>query len=177
MPAAREHGRGYTLIELAVCVGVLAALVGMLLLRTQSYAAQAERIAVDQTVASLRTALRLRVADAGRPDRPYRPERLVNENPFDWLDHKPDNYLGEYYSVETEKIPVGNWVFDRRDKTVAYLPKTAGFSYTNATKFLKFKVESAQLYGHAPAQGSRKQGWAELELHQVSQSPADIPEN
>jgi general secretion pathway protein G len=177
MVTVRKQPFGYTLYELAVCAAVLAVLAGLLLMRVQSYSAEAEHASVNRLVGTLRAALQLRMLDASRHDRQYGIERLREENPLDWLDRKPDNYVGEYYAPDLEKIPQGNWLFDRRDKTLVYLPNNGNFSSYLATKFLKFKVESAQLYGHGPGQVGRKQDPVGLELHEVSQPPADTLEN
>jgi prepilin-type N-terminal cleavage/methylation domain-containing protein len=141
--AARHREGGYSLFELAVTLAVLAVLMAILLERTQEYRGDVERQAVQQTVGVLRTALRVRFS-SGRPLRPVELARAVEENPFDWLDQKPVNYLGEYYSPDLEAMPTGNWVFDRRDKTLVYLLSSPRSFSFDASKFLKFKVEFAQ---------------------------------
>jgi general secretion pathway protein G len=176
--SGRQRQSGYTLFELAICVAVLAALAGLLLVRVQAYSAQAERAAVNQLVETLRTALQLRISDAKRTGGKNSLSRLLDENPLDWLDRKPDNYVGEYYAPEIEKIPPGNWLFDRRDKTLKYLPSSRDFYSISATKFLRFKVESAQLLGRIPVQEGRAQELAGLELQQLSdQAPAGTSGN
>jgi type II secretory pathway pseudopilin PulG len=143
--ASRRHPLGFTLYEFAIVAGVLGALVGVLLLRTQFYQDEAEQVAVRQVVSSLRIALTLRAAEVGAKEGQRGLLRLVEENPLDWLAEKPRNYFGEYYSPELKEIPAGNWVFDRRDKCLIYLLKDHKSSSLSASNLLKFKVEFAQL--------------------------------
>jgi prepilin-type N-terminal cleavage/methylation domain-containing protein len=142
--ATGKRARGFSLFELAVSLIILAVLVSVLLVRTLQYRDDAERQSVQRTVNVLRTALETRLAKGGAILRPASLAHILEENPFDWLDQKPVNYLGEYYSPELEQMPVGNWVFDRRDKTLVYLLSShRNFSFSTS-KFLKFKVEFAQ---------------------------------
>lgn len=155
--AAAAPRRGFTLFEFAVVCAVFGALVGALLLRVQFYQAEAERAAVNQVVATLRVALQWRIADHARAPRGTSLEALARENPMDWLLEKPANYLGEYYSPPVEDLPRGNWVFDRRDRLLIYLPNTVKSFSFGASNLLKFKVEFVQ----APGQGAMKNGAAE----------------
>jgi prepilin-type N-terminal cleavage/methylation domain-containing protein len=143
------HRRGFTLFEFAVSMSIVTVLAGILLVRTQQYRGEVERQAVEQTIGLLRVALQIQETKATGPDRRAVLARLAEQNPFDLLEQKPQNYLGEYYSPELEKIPEGNWVFDRRDKTLTYLLSShKSFSFPSSN-FLKFKVE----FAHARASG------------------------
>jgi general secretion pathway protein G len=142
--AAGKHEGGFSLFELAISLIVFGVLATVMLVRTQQYHGEVERQAVQRTVEVVRTALRIRLTNGGRAVGPAELARIAEQNPFDLLQQKPDNYLGEYYSPDLEAMPAGNWVFDRRDKTLVYLLSShRSFSF-NASKFLKFKVEFAQ---------------------------------
>lgn len=143
--AWRRYPSGFTLYEFAVAAGVLAALVGLLLVRTLYYQDEAEQAAVRQVVSSLRIALALRANEVETKEGRRGLRRLLEENPLDWLAEKPRNYLGEYYSPELKEIPSGNWVFDRRDKCLIYLLSDHKSFSPSASNLLKFKVEFAQL--------------------------------
>jgi general secretion pathway protein G len=135
---------GFTFFEFAISAAVLGLLAGLLLSRLLYYQEQAELVAVKQVVAMLRTALQVRVSEVAGRDGERGLRRLHEQNPFDLLAHAPDNYLGEYYSPELEKMPHGNWVFDRRDKCLIYLLSGyKSFSF-DASNLLKFKVEFAE---------------------------------
>jgi type II secretory pathway pseudopilin PulG len=139
MRGARAPAGGFFVLQSTVAVVVAALLIAIMLLRTQQYHEEAERQSVQQTVDTLRAALRLRVTETRRRSAAVAP--LADENPFDWLEAKPGNYLGEYYSPELNEIPVGNWLFDRRDKSVIYLLNTHESFLSGTSKFIKFKVE------------------------------------
>jgi general secretion pathway protein G len=135
--------RGFVLLQSTVALIVAAILITVMLLRTRQYQDEAEIQSVKLTVNILRSALGLRITDA-RGQGQAGLIKIAEENPFDWLDRKPDNYLGEYYSPELKEMPVGNWVFDRRDKCLIYLLQSHTTFAARPSKFLKFKVEFAQ---------------------------------
>lgn len=169
----RSRARGFTLFELAVSVALIALLIGVFLQRAAMVQEQAERAAVAQTVASLRVAMAVRL-ERLRQLRPGRAaEVLAAENPMTWLSEPPQNYLGEYYSAERQKIPGGNWVFDRRDKTLVYFPtKPKSFS-SDASTLLKFKVKSPYVpRGEMVADPATEQ--AGIVLEQVGGKPLDL---
>jgi general secretion pathway protein G len=155
---ANTFGRkysGFTQFEFAISASVLALLAAVLLSRLFFYQEQAEMVAVKQLVATMRTALQVRASDVASRTGEGGLRRLLEENPLDLLEHKPDNYLGEYYSPDLEKIPSGNWVFDRRDKCLIYLLRSHKSFSSNASNLLKFKVEFAQLRAQAAAYKKR----------------------
>ena len=134
--------RGFTLFEFAVSVAVMGALAATLLSRSLFYQQEAEEVAVRQLIATLNTALKVRTSKGVGTTRL---DQLLEENPLDWLVRKPDNYLGEFYAPELEKMPRGNWLFDRRDKTLVYLLNSHKSFTSDTSNLLKFKVESVHL--------------------------------
>jgi general secretion pathway protein G len=142
-PRSGKSCSGFTFYEFAICAAVAAVLTGLLLTRVLFYRERAERVAVQQLVGTLRTTLQLHASQLAATQGERGLRRLLEENPLDWLARKPDNYLGEYYSPDLEKMPTGNWVFDRRDKCLIYLLNSNKKLYLNASKLLKFKVEYA----------------------------------
>jgi type II secretory pathway pseudopilin PulG len=171
-----RRGRGYAVVEFAVAVTVFGVLVAVLLWRTRQYNAEMEREAVQLTVHVLRNALQSRLVGAGPAPRADELARLAEANPFDLLEQKPANYLGEYYSPDLNSLHRGNWVFDRRDKTLIYLLNSDESFSLNASRLLKFKVE----FAHAQLTLGKTNGPAEvpksLVIVQVS-DPAAIDAN
>lgn len=176
-PVAAKTGRerGFTLFELAIVVIIVGVLAGVLLLRAQQYREEAQLQSVRQTIGLLRVAMELRVLKAGGSSRIVAMRRMTEENPFDWLEQKPENYVGEYYSPDLKEIPTGNWVFDRRDKTLVFLLNSDKTFSFNASNFLKFKVEftQARVPGekHGPAEVPT--GLVIAQLHDQSAETSD----
>jgi general secretion pathway protein G len=145
--------RGAGLLEFAVAVAVIAILILILLQRVFYYQGEAERVAIQQTVANVRTALEIKVVEGKLPGRSINLVDLAEENPLNLLKNKPVNYVGEFFQPTDVDIGKGNWCFDRRDKSLIYLLNN-GNSFGDAqSKRLKFKVKLLRL-PHSPAKPS-----------------------
>lgn len=141
----RARQRGSSKFEFALAAALFALLVGVGVDRLADYQETAQTVASEQLIATLRSALALRMsqltASGQRPD----VDAIGAENPLGWLSEKPPNYLGELYAPDRQKLAPGNWYFDRRDNTLVYLlNRKKNLSIREAT-LLKFKVESAHL--------------------------------
>ncbi|MBA5687541.1 hypothetical protein [Rugamonas apoptosis] len=141
----RWRQRGVSRFEFAVAAAILAILAGVLLERVAFYQEQAELVAVQQVAANIRTALDVKVTQAQLPGRSVDLALLSEQNPIALLDRKPANYLGEYYSPDNAELPVGNWYFDRYDKTLIYLLNKRETFGNASAKLLKFKVKLFRL--------------------------------
>jgi general secretion pathway protein G len=164
---------GFTLFEFAVGAGLFGVFVAALLSRVLFYQGEAERVAAEQLVGALRTALEVRTAQTiAAAGGEQGLARIAEENPIGWLAHKPRNYLGEYYAPPLDELPLGNWFYDRNDKTLVYLPAShKSFSF-QTSKFLKFKVKLLRLPNLTQIKGQSKINKG-LSLDQVSDSVAD----
>jgi general secretion pathway protein G len=148
-----QKQRGASLLEFALVVVIVGILTTVLLQRISHYQREADEAAMWMTVANLRTALEIKVAYGKLPDGTIDLTILAEQNPFDWLKDKPANYAGEYFSPSETDIGVGNWAFDRSDKSVVYLLNISSHLLDASTKRLKFKVKLLRL-PHRPAKPS-----------------------
>jgi len=131
---------GFTLLEFVVVILLLSLLGGVLLDRMLLYQEQAEKAAMEQMVAALRSALRLKIADRMLNGRQGQ-TKLVDENPMDWLIASPANYLGERFGPAPGSVPGGHWYFDLRDKTLVYVVAGRHFVANSAgRKEVRFQV-------------------------------------
>jgi hypothetical protein len=143
MRRSSGNARGFSLIEFAV----MAAIVGLLatkLLRTETmYQEQAEKVAVEQMLGTLRSALHLEVASLMAKGNMGGIGNLAGQNPMDWLGEKPKNYVGVYYSPKAGMIDAGNWYFDMGSKNLVYLASNASHLQTAAGegKILRFRAK------------------------------------
>jgi hypothetical protein len=144
------------LFEFAVAAALLGVFVTILLSRMVAYQAEAERVAAAQLIATIRTALQVRAAQAVGAGGESGLRALKEQNPLDWLSEKPKNYLGEFYTPSLGELPQGNWLFDRTDKSLVYLLRQSQNFSIRTSNFLKFKVKLASLPTPTAANGRSK---------------------
>lgn len=148
-PGRRQasSGRGFSLVELAVALAALAALLYFLLDRVLYMQEQGEKADVEETVRSIDFALRLEAASrlARGPD-PKRPS-LEMENPVKWLQSPPRHYLGEF-KIPPAQAVTPCWYFDTVARQLAYRPNRAdhlrieGEARKDGKKELRFAVDA-----------------------------------
>lgn len=163
----RTRQCGASLIEFAVGALVIGILLTILLQRMWFYQGQAEQVAVQQTIANLRAALNIKVAQAKLPGRSVNLTLLAEQNPFDLLLDKPVNYLGEFFAPVEQDFETGNWYFDRRDKKLVYLLNNANSFESAPTKHLKFKVKLLRL-PNSPAKPLEPSSYDGIAIEQVN---------
>jgi general secretion pathway protein G len=155
MANVRRRHAGFSRLEFAVVAGVFGLLVAALVERVHFYNEQAELVVVQQLTGTLRTALQVKAAQQLAAGSQAALAGLAQENPLGWLSEKPSNYLGEYYSPNYSELPPGNWLFDRTDHSLVYLPESHKTFSFQTSKFLKFKVKFIRLPGSVNAERSK----------------------
>jgi len=108
-------------LEWALLAMVIAVLALLFLRQMRVVQAQAELATIQSTLGALRTALvvdhlRQSIANANSAAAPG------VTNPFELLQRRPTNYLGEMTAAHARDAAPGNWVFDRDCVCVGYLP-------------------------------------------------------
>ncbi|UQV43522.1 type II secretion system GspH family protein [Janthinobacterium lividum] len=132
--------RGFTLFELAVVASVFAILAAVFLNRVRDYQQQAQQVAVAQMLGVLRTSLRVQVLQLYLADQRAKMPALARQNPFDWLEDKPANYLGEFAQPDLAKLHAGNWLYDRKEQKIIYLFSNSNIFPSTGVDAVKFKV-------------------------------------
>ncbi|MGK5078925.1 type II secretion system protein [Janthinobacterium sp. HLX7-2] len=135
--ALPSRQRGFTLFELAVMAAVFAILVTVFLNRVSYYQQQAQQVAVAQMLGVLRTSLRVQVLHLYLAGQRAQLPALARQNPFDWLVDKPANYLGGFDAPDLDKLPTGNWLYDRKEQIIIYL-------LNNGTIFSRMRVDAVK---------------------------------
>jgi type II secretory pathway pseudopilin PulG len=143
--AAGRHQGGFSLFEFGVVAAIFALLVGIGANRLLFYQREAQTVAAEQLIVTLRSALQLRVAQLRASQRDDEIAALLDENPIAWLAQPPPNYLGEYYSPDTANLAAGNWYFERRDRQLVFLLTAKNSFSFRSSILLKFKVESLRI--------------------------------
>jgi len=118
-PAGRHAG--FTLFELIVVVCIVAIMAGILLNRLRLYEEAAEKAAMQQTAAAIKSALQMRVASYLISGRDSEIEKLRDENPVNWLQEKPADYAGEFYADAYARVRPGSWYFDLNRRELIYV--------------------------------------------------------
>ena len=125
--------RGFSLFELALVVAIIGVLAAALLSRVTMYQEAAERVAMENVVGVLRSALGMKAGQMVAQGRAAEVSKLLTINPMDLLAQKPANYIGEVSTPQKEKISRGNWYFNRKELLLVYIARTgATFQVTNS---------------------------------------------
>jgi len=135
-------GAGFTLFELLVVIALISILAGVFLIRVRYTVEMAEKAAMEQTVAAIRSALRLQVATLITKDRVDEIPQLAKQNPMDWMAEKPKGYAGEYFDPKIGEIPKGSWYYDLKDGNLVYLVDMGSHfaSPAGGLKWIRYRV-------------------------------------
>jgi prepilin-type N-terminal cleavage/methylation domain-containing protein len=153
-PAGRHSG--FTLFELIIVVCLVSIMAGLLLNRLQVYQEAAEKAAMQQTAAAIKSALQMRVASYMINGRDKEIENLRNENPVNWLQEPPADYAGEFYADAYVRVKPGSWYWNLSRRELVYVVNL-GSNFKPADdgrKWVRYRVsieyESAQQQGAPP---------------------------
>jgi len=111
---------GFTLLELAIVVSIVALLFVYAVQRIMAVDILAEQATMENTVGSLRSALALQFAKRVTDRRLWSITELNGENPIKFLNRPPKNYLGELEGVDPAGVSGGYWYFDTRERVLIY---------------------------------------------------------
>ena len=148
--AKDQRQRGFSLFELVVAIAIIGVFAGVLLQRVLYLQEYAEMAAMDLTVANLRTGLRYKIGELLMRDRASEIATLADENPVNWLQNDPENYLGEF-DVRPETDLRGKWYFDKTRHELVY-------TINNRRHFLPASDEGYALKWQAVRLGAKEEG-------------------
>jgi general secretion pathway protein G len=124
--------RGFTLFELIAVICLIGIFAAIALERLTRYQELAEKTAMEQTAAVLRSALALRAASYLLAGRLAQAPELAEQNPMEWLAERPGNYVGELYDPAEAEVSPGSWFFDRKTRELVYRPRMTRFFHPRA---------------------------------------------
>ena len=132
---------GFTLIELIVVICIVALCATLLIERLRFYQEAAEKAAMEYTVATLKSALQLRVAVMLVKGQEGKIGILARSNPVDWLTEPPAGYRGEFRAPQPA-VPRGSWYFDATRSEIVYVPNLDAHldRLEDGSKRLRFRV-------------------------------------
>lgn len=111
--------RGISVLEFVVSICLVAIFAAVLLDRLLYVQEYAEMTAMELTAARMQSGLRSRVADLLIRDKMAEITALADENPIEWLDTHPENYLGAF-DRKPETDLRGKWYFDKARREIVY---------------------------------------------------------
>lgn len=114
------RAQGFSLLELVVVIGIIAVLLGFAIRKFEAMQVDAERVALEQVVAALRSANGIKVASYIARNDTAGIRALEGSNPMDRLAEKPNTYVGALPAADPAKIEGGRWYFDTASKTLVY---------------------------------------------------------
>ncbi len=117
--AASESG--FTLMELVVVIIIVVVLMGVALDRFRFYQELAEKVAMEEVVRALDSALILQYGKIMTRGKASDVATLVQDNPMNWLQKRPRNYAGEFFNSSPQSVESGNWLFDLKSRELIYV--------------------------------------------------------
>lgn len=121
--SCRRNSRGFTLFEFSIAALVLSAVAIVFYQKMLLYQEQSEKAAMERTVSSIESALRMRHAQLFSMDRAGDVAVLAEDNPINWLITKPTNYIGVRNGGLGPNDARGVWYFDANRKVLVYAVK------------------------------------------------------
>ena len=133
---------GFTLIELIVVITIVVIMMGLFLNRTLFYQEQAEKTAMEQVAGAIQSALTMQYGQIMTRGKPTDTAVLALDNPMNWLQKKPRNYVGEYYDLTPLSVESGKWAFDLKSRELVYVPRNTNYFKpgTDGKKWIRFHV-------------------------------------
>lgn len=122
---------GFSLLELVVVIAIIAVLMAIAVSKYLAFAVEAERVAMEGVVGTLRSALGMKMAEYVVEGRLNDLRLLENSNPMDRLSQTPNNYVGELDGQETVAVPSGVWYFDRVERALVYRVHNVNYFQTS----------------------------------------------
>lgn len=134
--------KGFTLIELIVVITIVVVMMGLFLNRALFYVEQAEKTAMDGVTGAIQSALTMQYGQILTRGKSSDVSMLIYDNPMNWLQKKPRNYVGEYYDLTPLSVDSGNWVFDLKSRELVYVVRNANYFKPgkDGKKWIRFHV-------------------------------------
>lgn len=144
---SRARCDGFSLLELVVVVVLIAFLMVIAIARLLALQAEAERVAMETVLGTLRSALGMKVAESIVRHQLSGLAAFEASNPMDQLAELPTNYLGEIERPDPNRLEDGTWYFDRSDRTLVYLVRNKAHFSGGAANPPRARFAIRLLYG------------------------------
>lgn len=119
--SGRRWQTGLTRVEWIASLLVGAVLSTVLLIKLTHYQEFARTAVMEMTVTNMRSGLRMRVAELVMANRNAELAGLLQQNPIEWLDAPPPNYVGMLQQPDRDALKPDSWYFDPTQHELVYL--------------------------------------------------------
>lgn len=121
-----RRAKGFSYLELVFVIGLISVLLGYGITKLWALQADGERVAMEQIVGTLRSALGMSVATHLVKNDMGKLRAMERSNPMNRLAEVPANYIGEVDET-TAVIQEGTWYFDTRTRYLVYRVRNAEY--------------------------------------------------
>lgn len=111
---------GFSMLELIVVISVIAILVTIAIDRLLPIRVDAERVAMENVVGALRSAIGMKFAQIVVKKGARGAKTMVGSNPMALLSEQPSNYLGEVDRADPGSMEAGSWYFNKSSRALVY---------------------------------------------------------
>lgn len=150
-PDRVRGSRGFSLLELLVASILISILATVLLNRLRFYQEAAEKANVEYTISALKSALRVQRATMMVEGRMRDLALIEKQNPMDWLEEKPANYVPAIDDQDSKEKCTGCWYFDQRSRAVVYRPVRGDYLQPDSSGEKRIRLRVKTLRGLAEA--------------------------
>jgi prepilin-type N-terminal cleavage/methylation domain-containing protein len=119
--------RGFSLLELVIVIVIISILITVAISKLIALQVDAERVAMQTVVGTLRSALGIKVAERYARQDMAGIRALAGSNPMDRLAQLPGNYLGVLDDPDPATLEDGNWYFDAHSRALVYLVRNRAY--------------------------------------------------
>ena len=149
----KRRERVYSLLEFAIVISLISVLITFAIDRLLPLTIAAERVAMQQTVGAIKSALSIELAGRAVTGGLADIAKLEYSNPMAYLAEIPTNYLGERAALEFSRIEPGNWYFDRQQRALVYRVRNQRFFASSRTGSGEARFQVRLLYDDVNGNG------------------------
>jgi hypothetical protein len=167
--AVWQHGAKYghdgaTLLEFAVSATVLGVIAVIFLGRLLTAEEHAEKAAMELSISHMRAGLRAQVGALLMADRASEIAALAGGDPTDWLDSRPENYLGAFRDQPPGDV-AGTWYFDATRRELVYTANSRRHFVPSASDGYTVRVKIVPLPRSTDSVAAGDEpGWVQLAI-------------
>lgn len=141
-----KQQHGFTLFELVVVVLLVGVFMSFAIDRMLRIQIDAERVSVQQTIAALKSALNLQVAERVVNQGLGSIAEFANTNPMNYLQEVPYNYSGLQSDQQVANFPRASWYYDEQQQMLVYKVNNTAYFSSSVPGTSRIRLKVVALY-------------------------------